>query len=216
MKEPLMQFYVRGLPSSTIIVKNIPQAMDEKDLRSVFGYVLPMDMPFDSMKIKFLPRKGSAQVTYTSETIAAAAVDALHGICVEKKPLIVNFRKAPLAIPKWTFQDLESERMPEAELAFEKAMKNYQQGESSDTLYVKNLSKSVNIEDLFAVFGAVMPPEFGLDDLEIRHFTVGRMKGQAFIKYPTAQLASNALVQVHGVMLKKKPLVIVRACYILP
>ncbi|KAI9917703.1 hypothetical protein PsorP6_012882 [Peronosclerospora sorghi] len=62
-----------------------------------------------------------------------------------------NFRKARLTISKWTFQDLESEQMPEAQLAFEKAMKNYQQGESSNTLYVKNLSKSVNIEDLFAV-----------------------------------------------------------------
>lgn len=42
-----MKTYVRGLPSTSIMVKNFAHAMDEKDLRSVFGYVLPMDMALE-------------------------------------------------------------------------------------------------------------------------------------------------------------------------
>jgi hypothetical protein len=38
-------------------------------------------------------------------------------------------------------------------------MKKYQRGEPSDTLYVKNLAWTVELADLFAVFGAVLLPE---------------------------------------------------------
>lgn len=37
------------------------------------------------------------------------------------------------------------------------------------------------------------------------------MKCQAFVKYPTVELASSALLQVHGVVLKDKPLIVVSA-----
>lgn len=44
-----------------------------------------------------------------------------------------------------------------AALASEKSMRNYASGEPSATLYVKNLAKDVDVPDLLAVFGAVMP-----------------------------------------------------------
>ncbi|KUF82299.1 RNA-binding protein 40 [Phytophthora nicotianae] len=89
-------------------------------------------------------------------------------------------------------------------------MKKYQVGEPSNSLYVKNLAKTVDLADLFAVFGAILPPESGLGALNIRHFTEGRMKCQAFVTYPTVDLASSALLRVHGVVLKDKPLIVVR------
>lgn len=39
----------------------------------------------------------------------------------------------------------------------EKAMKNYQRGEPSRVLYVKNLAKTIQMDDLSAVFGSVLP-----------------------------------------------------------
>jgi RNA recognition motif-containing protein len=36
------------------------------------------------------------------------------------------------------------------------------------------------------------------------------MKCQAFVTFPTADLASSALLQVHGVVLREKPLIVVR------
>lgn len=67
------------------------------------------------------------------------------------------------AVARWTLQDLANKRLPETQLASEKAMKKYQRGEPSDTLYVKNLAKTVELADLFAVFGAVLAPESGLE-----------------------------------------------------
>lgn len=43
--------------------------------------------------------------------------------------------------------------------ADEKVMKNYQRGEPSTTLYVKNLAKDVQESDLIAIFGAVVPAD---------------------------------------------------------
>ncbi|CAI5745969.1 unnamed protein product [Peronospora destructor] len=161
MKAPLMKSYVRGFPSSTIVVNNISHATDEKDLRSVFGYVLPMDMNLNLIKMKRLPAKGSALISYPDGVLATAAVNALHGVQLEGKPLIVGFNTASsdASVARWTLQDLEKKRLLESQLALEKAMKKYERGEDSDTLYVKNLAKTVELADLFAVFGAVLPPE---------------------------------------------------------
>lgn len=41
-------------------------------------------------------------------------------------------------------------------------MRNYQRGEASATLYVKNLAKGIVMEDLVAVFGAVVPDDTSL------------------------------------------------------
>lgn len=47
-------------------------------------------------------------------------------------------------------------------------------------------------------------------ELNIRHFTEGRMKCQAFVSFPSEELAEKALAQAHGVILHSKPLVVVR------
>lgn len=44
----------------------------------------------------------------------------------------------------------------------EKFMRNYQRGEPSATLYVKNLAKDIDERDLLAVFGAVVPEDVKL------------------------------------------------------
>jgi RNA recognition motif-containing protein len=45
--------------------------------------------------------------------------------------------------------------------------------------------------------------------LKIDLFTQGRLKGQAFITFPCVEMATQALEEVHGFVLKDKPLVIV-------
>lgn len=64
-------------------------------------------------------------------------------------------------VQPWSLEQLASKRLPDAELAAEKVMSKYQRGEPSDTLYVKNLAKTVELSDLLAVFSAVIPPESG-------------------------------------------------------
>lgn len=64
-------------------------------------------------------------------------------------------------VQPWTLEQLASKRLPDAQLAGEKVMKKYQRGQPSDTLYVKNLAKAVELADLLAVFSAVLPPNQG-------------------------------------------------------
>ena len=64
-----------------------------------------------------------------------------------------------VAAARWTLQDLESKRLSAIQLATERAMKGYQRGKPSDTLFVKNLAPRVKLADLIAVFGAVLPPD---------------------------------------------------------
>ncbi|KAF4324049.1 hypothetical protein BBO99_00002307 [Phytophthora kernoviae] len=45
--EQLMTSYERGLPSPVVMVQNIAETVDEKDLRSIFGYVLPLDVTLE-------------------------------------------------------------------------------------------------------------------------------------------------------------------------
>ncbi|KAG7386410.1 phosphatidate cytidylyltransferase [Phytophthora pseudosyringae] len=213
LKEPLMEFYVRGFPSRSVMVNNIAHGVDTKDMCSVFGYALPTDVALDSMKITLLPAKGSAQITYPDEQMATVAVNELHGVQLEGRALIVSFHNTLGEVPtptveRWTLEMLASKRLPKAQITSEKVMKKYQRGEPSNSLYVKNLAKTVELADLFAVFGAVLPHESGLETLNIRHFTVGRMKCQAFVTFPTADLASSALLHVHGVVLKDKPVIV--------
>ncbi|OQS01060.1 RNA recognition motif-containing protein [Achlya hypogyna] len=97
---------------------------------------------------------------------------------------------------------------PEA-LAATKYMKGYTRGEPSTVLYVKNIAKGVDASDLRHVFGAVFPDDESMIDLSIKLFTEGRLKGQAFVEFPTQQLATLALEMVHGVTLEDKPLIVV-------
>lgn len=41
----------------------------------------------------------------------------------------------------------------------------------------------------------------------------GRMRGQAFIKFPTVEQATQALNELHGYILHDKPMVIVSYCH---
>ncbi|GMF21445.1 unnamed protein product [Phytophthora fragariaefolia] len=46
--------YSRGLSSNIVWVKNIARGLDEKDLRFVFGYVLPLDSALECVIVCFL------------------------------------------------------------------------------------------------------------------------------------------------------------------
>ncbi|XP_065884378.1 RNA-binding protein 41-like isoform X2 [Dysidea avara] len=82
---------------------------------------------------------------------------------------------------------------------------NYTPGDPSSTLYLKNLHHKVTEEDLMAVFGHYQTQSDG--KLTFRLLT-GRMKGQAFVKFPTVQLATEALQLIHGYVMRERPVII--------
>lgn len=81
----------------------------------------------------------------------------------------------------------------------------YSPGTKSKVLYIKNLSNKVTEDDLVALF-----IRFQSDNEEKLHFRLlsGRMKGQAFVTFPSVEKATSAMDLVHGLNYKGKPIII--------
>ncbi|KAI9202004.1 uncharacterized protein BJ171DRAFT_194118 [Polychytrium aggregatum] len=107
-------------------------------------------------------------------------------------------------------QELDENRISHDEILNIPSFRNYQRGAPSATLYIKNLDhKQVRAKDLEYLFGRYFPNFSSMKrDLEIRLMTEGRMKGQAFVKFPSIELSTRALDDVHGYVLHDKPIVI--------
>lgn len=108
--EPAMQNYSRGAASSSVRVRNLAEAVDEADLRSIFAFVLPPEVDvmyvknaplpasrlsplsvhcFRSMAVSVSTCDRAATVEYPTKELATAAIDQLHGIELEGRPLVV-------------------------------------------------------------------------------------------------------------------------------
>ncbi|KAM6907180.1 RNA-binding protein 41 [Xenentodon cancila] len=82
---------------------------------------------------------------------------------------------------------------------------NYQPGKPSKVLCVKNLSTQASVAQLVALFSRFEKKD---QPLILYRLLTGRMKGQAFITLPDAEMAQKALQLVHGYRLLGKPLVV--------
>ncbi|KAL9331281.1 hypothetical protein ACSQ67_000891 [Phaseolus vulgaris] len=98
-------------------------------------------------------------------------------------------------------------------------LKNYTAGNPAPVLYVKNLAKDVTADDFYYIFGKL--PRLLLDSgslfgsveaaksgLQVKLMQEGRMRGQAFLTFPSIELAHLALNRVNGYVLKGKPMII--------
>ena len=90
--------------------------------------------------------------------------------------------------------------------------KNYKEGSPSNKLYIKNLSKNVDLEDLHNLYRqfASSNSEFSTD-ISIRFFNTGKLRRQAFVTFPNIKIASKACRTTNGTMLKGKPIYVVFA-----
>ena len=89
--------------------------------------------------------------------------------------------------------------------------KNYNEGLPNNKIYVKNLSKSVNLDDLYNLFAKFVIPYNASSLCDIRFFERGKLRRQAFVSYDNSLIAANACRNTNGVMLKGKPLLVVFA-----
>jgi len=102
-------------------------------------------------------------------------------------------------------EELDRDRAPPSEIS---AKFEYAEGEPSTKLYIKNLAKGVTAEDLEYIFGRYFPTRRQMKEgLNVRVMG-GRMRGQAFVAFPSVELATEALRQVHGYRLKGQPMVV--------
>eukprot|EP00794_Sanderia_malayensis_P005483 gene5483-6168_t len=110
-------------------------------------------------------------------------------------------------------KEIELQRMSRDDLNAIPQMKNYQKGTPTDRIYIKNLSKQTTIEDLEYIFKRFITKceDSEKQKFDIRLMKEGRMKGQAFVNFPSKLEASCALEELHGFILHEKPLLIKEA-----
>ncbi|XP_074274942.1 U11/U12 small nuclear ribonucleoprotein 65 kDa protein [Silene latifolia] len=108
-----------------------------------------------------------------------------------------------------TIEQIESQKLPPEEILSLPMFKNYSAGDPASVLYIKNLAKDVVPDDFYFVFGSL----FGSIDaakagLSVKLMQEGRMRGQAFVTFPSAELAHRALNLVNGYVFKGKAMII--------
>ncbi|XP_070709037.1 RNA-binding region-containing protein 3 isoform X2 [Pempheris klunzingeri] len=107
-------------------------------------------------------------------------------------------------------KELEKGRLSRDEIKRMSVFKNYEPGEPTCRLYVKNIAKQVEEKDLKYIYGRYINPssEDERNMFDIMLMKEGRMKGQAFIGLPSEQSAEKALRETNGYVLFDKPLVV--------
>ncbi|KAK0134734.1 RNA-binding protein 40 [Merluccius polli] len=110
-----------------------------------------------------------------------------------------------------TRRELEKGRLSRDEIKRMSVFKNYEPGEPTCRLYVKNIAKQVEEKDLKYIYGRYidLSSESERNMFDIVLMKEGRMKGQAFVGLPSERCAEKALRDTNGYVLYDKPLVVV-------
>ncbi|XP_050369662.1 U11/U12 small nuclear ribonucleoprotein 65 kDa protein [Argentina anserina] len=119
----------------------------------------------------------------------------------ETESSVVN----PFATP----EELEKGKLPPEEILSLPMFKNYTAGTPAPVLYIKNLAKDIVADDFYYIFGSL----FGSVDaaksgLSVKLMQEGRMRGQAFVTFPSVEQSQYALNLVNGYVFKGKPMII--------
>lgn len=107
-------------------------------------------------------------------------------------------------------KELEKGRLSRDEIKRLSVFKNYEPGEPTCRLYVKNIAKQVGEKHLKYIYGRYIDPssEEERNMFDIVLMKEGRMKGQAFVGLPSETSAERALRDTNGYVLYDKPLVV--------
>ncbi|XVF42470.1 hypothetical protein PTKIN_Ptkin01aG0365500 [Pterospermum kingtungense] len=93
-----------------------------------------------------------------------------------------------------TAGELEKGKLPPEEILSLPMFKNYTAGIPASVLYIKNLAKDVVPEDFYFIFGSLFGSiDAAKSSLNVKLMQEGRMRGQAFVTFPSVELAHRAL-----------------------
>ncbi|GFP97807.1 U11/U12 small nuclear ribonucleoprotein 65 kDa protein [Phtheirospermum japonicum] len=96
--------------------------------------------------------------------------------------------------PYATLEEIQNGKLPPEEILSLPRFKNYTTGDPTPVLYVKNLAKDVAVDDFYFIFGSFFGSiDAAKSSLSVKLMQEGRMRGQAFLTFPTLELARNAL-----------------------
>lgn len=160
--------------------------------------LVPKEIPLIKKKNPVL------QIKITSKQTQTAQVD--DGTAEEIEEVDnENINTKPFA----TVEDLEHGKLPPEEILSLPMFKNYNAGNPAPVLYIKNLAKDVVADDFYFVFGTFFGSvETAKENLSVKLMQEGRMRGQAFVTFPSVDVAHRALNLVNGFVFKGKPMII--------
>lgn len=111
--------------------------------------------------------------------------------------------------PFATQEEVQNGKMGPEELLSLPVFRNYKAGNPASVLYIKNLAKDVVVDDFYYIFGSLFgSTDIAKSSLSVKLMQEGRMRGQAFVTFPSVELAHHALNLVNGYEFKGKPMVI--------
>lgn len=189
--------------------------------------VLPTTLSIPKVK-KIVSQEEVFDVTPVQEPKKISVIvhqDALQKSAEEPEPEVIGelgtFQKEETAndtqetvteteLPTITKKELLQSRLSYRDMKILPVFKNYHPGPPSMRLYIKNLAKTVTEQDVKRIYRRYIE---GMADEEMTGFDVrvmqeGRMKGQAFVTFPSVPMAETALNETNGYMLKERPIVV--------
>ncbi|XP_052202214.1 U11/U12 small nuclear ribonucleoprotein 65 kDa protein isoform X2 [Diospyros lotus] len=163
--------------------------------------LVPKEVPFIKKKNPVLQIKIVPKLAQSEQTETVIEQEELEPMEADKQ----NLDLKPFATP----EELEKGKLPPEEILSLPMFKNYTAGDPASVLYIKNLAKDVVADDFYFIFGSL----FGSIDatkssLSVKLMQEGRMRGQAFVTFPSMELAHQALNLVNGYAFKGKPMII--------
>ncbi|XP_033727984.1 RNA-binding region-containing protein 3-like isoform X2 [Pecten maximus] len=109
-----------------------------------------------------------------------------------------------------TTEQLQKGRISTSEMKNFSVFKRYDAGEPTTRLYIKNLAKHTTEQDIVNLYGQYVnwQSELHKNMFDVRLMKEGRMKGQAFVTFPTEEAAGRALKETNGYVINAKPMVV--------
>ncbi|KAB2005457.1 hypothetical protein ERO13_D11G249800v2 [Gossypium hirsutum] len=128
----------------------------------------------------------------------------------DHKQILEELNEEGLDAKQFTSADeLEKGKLPPEEILSLPMFKNYTAGNPASVLYIKNLAKDVVPEDFYFIFGSLFGSiDAATSGLNVKLMQEGRMRGQAFVTFPSVELAHRALNLVNGYVFKGKPIIV--------
>lgn len=128
----------------------------------------------------------------------------------EEEPAPVEETPTETEQPTITKKELLRNRISYSDMKILPVFKNYHPGQPSMRLYIKNLAKTVTEQDVKRIYKRYVEKlsEEELIGFDVRVMQEGKMKGQAFVTFPSERIAEAALHETNGYLLKDKPMVV--------
>ncbi|KAL8227181.1 hypothetical protein R6Q57_017013 [Mikania cordata] len=158
----------------------------------------PKEIPLIKKKNTVLQIKITPKQTHTEklDDVTAEETDAIEDKNLDTKPFA-------------SVEELEHGKLPPEEILSLPMFKNYNAGNPAPVLYIKNLAKDVVTDDFYYVFGTFFGSiETTKSNISVKLMQEGRMRGQAFVTFPSIEIAHRALNMVNGFVFKGKPMII--------